>query len=558
MKEEWKRIDGYPGYWISSYGRIYSERSERFLRPGKRSEHSRQKSSYYQVNLFKNGERTVYPVHRLVAENFIPNPNNYPVVRHLDNNPWNNRVDDNGRETSRNKIRKPVVLTDKRTGEIKTFEQLQDVCDEIGICQATAWKLLKRFPNWNGNYPYRIDYLLMGDKNMEHINHFPEYHMELEWEDLPDGGRKKIVHNWFRGVDLGTGGYIVGNPGVYENVVMLDVSSMHPSSIIALNLFGNEYTQRFKELVDARIAIKHGDYDKAKTLLNGELAPFLDDPSQAKALANALKLAINSVYGMTYQDYEGNPFHDKRNVNNIVALRGAIFMKMLQDEMEGRGVKVVAIRTDSIKLLSPSPEDIDFAMEFAKKYSYSFEFECVYDRICLTTKSDYVAKYMTAEKCKELYGWVPEENEKMGGQWTSTAAFFSRPYVFKKLFSHDEITFKDICETKERRAGSMYLDMNEGLPEGEHNYVFVGRVGLFCPIAPGRGGGELMAKIENKNGTISYNAVTGTKGYRWLEAEQVKFMSKEDDIDMSYFHNLADEAIAAINQYSDFEWFTRD
>jgi hypothetical protein len=48
---------------------------------------------------------------------------------------------------------------------------------------------------------------------------------------------------------------------MYENVALLDVASMHPTSLIELNMFG-PYTPKFKDLLDARLAIKKGDYDK--------------------------------------------------------------------------------------------------------------------------------------------------------------------------------------------------------------------------------------------------------------------------------------------------------
>ena len=83
--------------------------------------------------------------------------------------------------------------------------------------------------------------------------------------------------------------------------------------------------------MDARILIKHKDFKAAKKMLNGRLAKYLDDPSTAKNLAQALKIAINSVYGLTSASFE-NAFRDPRNKNNIVALRGALFMKTLQDE----------------------------------------------------------------------------------------------------------------------------------------------------------------------------------------------------------------------------------
>ena len=135
--------------------------------------------------------------------------------------------------------------------------------------------------------------------------------------------------------------------------------------------------------------------------------------------------------------------------------------------------------------------------------------------------------------------------------WTATGTQFMVPYVFKTLFAKEPIIFKDLCEDKSVSKGDIVIDMNETLPEGEHDYRFVGHVGLFCPIKKGAGGGVLYRKKDDK-----YYAVTGTKGYRWLESEEVKFLGKEDDIDISYYEKLADEAKATIETYGDFTKFT--
>ena len=68
----------------------------------------------------------------------------------------------------------------------------------------------------------------------------------------------------YRGEEVGEGGYVHSEPGMHGNVAVLDVASMHPHSVIAEELFGPVYTARFKEIVDARIAIKHKDFDKAR------------------------------------------------------------------------------------------------------------------------------------------------------------------------------------------------------------------------------------------------------------------------------------------------------
>jgi hypothetical protein len=100
----------------------------------------------------------------------------------------------------------------------------------------------------------------------------------------------------------------------------------------------------------------------------------------------------------------------------------------------------------------------------------------------------------------------------------------------------------------------MYLDMNENLGKDEHNYIFVGKVGRFCPIKEGCGGGLLM----RRNNTGGYGAVGGTKGYRWLESTLVKDAGKENDIDVSYYQKLADDAVNDISKFGSFDAFVHD
>ena len=338
--------------------------------------------------------------------------------------------------------------------------------------------------------------------------------------------------NMYRGDDVGKGGYVYAEPGMYWNVALLDVASMHPNSAIAMNVFG-KYTQHFKDILDTRIAIKHKDYETARKLFGGKLAPYLNDESTAKDLAQALKIAINSVYGLTSANFD-NPFRDIRNKNNIVALRGALFMRTLQDEVKARGFTVAHIKTDSIKIPNATPEIIQFVMDFGKQYGYTFEHEATYDRMCLVNNAVYIAKYKD-------------------GDWTATGTQFAVPYVFKTLFSKEPIGFSDLCETKQVTKGALYLDMNESLPEGEHDYRFVGRIGEFCPIKPGKGGGELVVNRDEK-----YVSAAGAKGFRWLESETVQNGEGEDFIDRSYYNELVDAAVEEISKYGDFEQFVSE
>ena len=329
----------------------------------------------------------------------------------------------------------------------------------------------------------------------------------------------------YRGFEVGEGGFVYAEPGMYENVALIDVASMHPHSMISECLFGPRYTERFMDLVRGRIAIKHKDFEMAKKILDGKFAPYIkDDDTLLKILATALKTPINSAYGLTSASFD-NPFRDKRNKDNIVAKRGAVFMIDLKYEVEARGFQVAHIKTDSIKIPNATPEIIQFCLDFAQKYGYTFEHEATYEKMCLVNNAVYIAKY--------------------DGHWSATGKQFAVPYVFKTLFSHEPIVFEDMCEVKSVKT-NMYLDFGDG------NMNFIGKVGNFCPMI---NGAQLVREGQDKDGNVKYDAVTGTKGYQWQSSDIVKELGKEAEIDKSYYQKLVDDAIEEISKYGDFYSF---
>jgi hypothetical protein len=100
--------------------------------------------------------------------------------------------------------------------------------------------------------------------------------------------------------------------------------------------------------------------------------------------------------------------------------------------------------------------------------------------------------------------------------------------------------------------------MNEELKDDEHNYIFVGKIGNFCPIKPGCGGGLLMRENHDDEGNVKYDSAGGTKGYRWLESEHVRVLHKMDSIDYAYYEELINDAVNSISKFGDFEWFVSD
>lgn len=84
--EKWKHVRGFEGlYMVSHLGGVYSLKSRRRLNPSK--------TGYALVTLRKEGKSVSRPVHRLVADAFLPNPDNLLIVNHKDGNKQNNRLD---------------------------------------------------------------------------------------------------------------------------------------------------------------------------------------------------------------------------------------------------------------------------------------------------------------------------------------------------------------------------------------------------------------------------------------------------------------------------------
>jgi hypothetical protein len=325
----------------------------------------------------------------------------------------------------------------------------------------------------------------------------------------------------YRGYEVGEGGFVYAEPGMYIGKIrVLDVESMHPNSIIQLNLFGDLYTMRFARLVHIRLAIKHKEYELAKELM-GEQTGLLTQENQ-KDLAFALKIhAINSVYGLTMA--KGGPFRDPRNVDNIVAKRGALFMIDLLIALQDRGAKVLHIKTDSVKLLNPTDEDVQFVHDFGKNYGYKFSEEDSYDRFCLLNKAVYIARKLGTDK------------------WEAVGAQYQHPWVYKSLFKPGTpITYEDCGEIKSVTGGSaIYLKKGD-------TYAFQGRTGSFMPVLSE--GGELYRLKDGK-----YYHLSGTSGHEWFPTTMVKELNLP--VDTGYYDNLLTEAMAPLKAMGDVDMF---
>lgn len=151
-REIWKDIIDYENlYQVSNYGRVKSLRrkvfnGKDFYYKEERILKANTDGRYLCLTLVKNGRRKSFKIHRLVAEAFIPNPNNYPEVNHKDENKLNNCVNNlewcsrrynniyNGRAKKVGlKTRKPVIQYDLKGNYLNLFPSVRIASEKTKI-----------------------------------------------------------------------------------------------------------------------------------------------------------------------------------------------------------------------------------------------------------------------------------------------------------------------------------------------------------------------------------------------------------------------------------------
>lgn len=170
MDERWKRVVGAPDYWISTKARVWSSIQQRFI------EGCTNDRGYTDFSLRVYGHRVRKYLHRMLGEVFIPNPHGYPEVRHLDDNPLNNDLDnlewgtqlhnmrdciDNGhfRYLTREDIeranairRTPIVAIRFRDGKVRHFISQQEAARQLGLEQSSINGVLRGKSRGSGGY----------------------------------------------------------------------------------------------------------------------------------------------------------------------------------------------------------------------------------------------------------------------------------------------------------------------------------------------------------------------------------------------------------------------
>ena len=171
---EWVPLADYPGYYICREGFI--SKNGRLLKL-----HRGDRAGHFNVRLRKNGKTHEEYVHRLVARTFIRNPNKYPIVRHVDDDRYNNDannlawgtqkdnhldavrngtfkpVSDEARQKGIELTRRPITAINLETGKEKKYRSINDAVRDLGVQQANVCKVLAGTRKHTCGYSFHYD-----------------------------------------------------------------------------------------------------------------------------------------------------------------------------------------------------------------------------------------------------------------------------------------------------------------------------------------------------------------------------------------------------------------
>lgn len=165
MNEIWKDIEGYEGlYQVSNLGRVKRVKTGRILKGCK----DRYGYGYLLVSLYKNGSQSTKRIHRLVAQAFIPNPENKPEVNHIDENKTNNMISNLEWSTSKENINHgtrteragktlsiPIIATSIKTGKSTEFYGVSECARQLDLNRGNITSVLNGRLNHTGGYTFK-------------------------------------------------------------------------------------------------------------------------------------------------------------------------------------------------------------------------------------------------------------------------------------------------------------------------------------------------------------------------------------------------------------------
>ena len=210
--EIWKDIQGYEGYYqVSNLGRIKNVKNGK----NKVRKISYDKLGYPYINLSKNGIRKTKKVYRIVAETFIPNPENKKTVNHKDGDPSNSKIDNlewathqeninHAWETGLSDYGYGIILEDKKTKEIKIFRSMNKASLFIGKSQNYISERVRmnKFENKDYKWSFKttqkmFDFIESNKKHTISKDEISVIKEQIEFYEIAIRNKKKEISKMF-------------------------------------------------------------------------------------------------------------------------------------------------------------------------------------------------------------------------------------------------------------------------------------------------------------------------------------------------------------------------
>ena len=209
MEEIWKTVQYAPNYEVSNLGNIKNKKTKRLLTIN--YERLKKDNKRARPGLSHDGKNKGYYLHRIVAENFLDNPNNLPEVNHIDGDYYNNKLSnlewisklDNMRHASENKLMKrytrKVIIKNLETDETKTFDSVTECAKYLNYSRG---KVSLTCRNKINDKNYCIDYVSKDERIIDET--------DIIWKEYPECD-KYLVSNTGEVKNAKTGRIMMGS-----------------------------------------------------------------------------------------------------------------------------------------------------------------------------------------------------------------------------------------------------------------------------------------------------------------------------------------------------------
>lgn len=302
MVEEWKKVDNFPNYSVSNFGRVRNDIRQKMMKISV-------KCGYGNLCLTNNIIKKNFKVHRLVALAFIPNPENKSDVNHKDKNPLNNNISNlewnTRKENNQHRCANIMIKTNKNKEIIRIDKNTKEILDKYeSIQKAGEWAVENNYTKSSHNGRNAIGNCLIGVTYTAYG--FLWKHANLN-EDLEGEIWKRVIIN---NIDCHKK-YFVSNLGRFKNSygVIMDNYKINPNGYIRVYIYNKTFL--LHRLIAMAFLTNHDNKEHVNHIDGNKLNNKLDNLEWATNSENNLhkhKIGLGNNYTRKIGQYnlEGN------------------------------------------------------------------------------------------------------------------------------------------------------------------------------------------------------------------------------------------------------------